>query len=200
MPFIAPDRRAGDRFVLRSYEPGDGPAMSEAIDASRDHLESWLPWASARQSPQEQESLARTFRARWLLAEDFVIGIWTADERRLLGGTGFHLRGHWRSAEQGVAEIGLWIRADAAGQGLGTAVLRELLTWGFGPQWPWQRLTWRCDARNERSRRTAVSAGMRLEGTLRGEPSDVGGGRQDTLLFALVRADADPHSDRSSAT
>ena len=49
----------------------------------------------------------RTFRARWLLAEDFVIGLWAPDESELWGGCGFHLREG--GLEQKNAEIGMWI-------------------------------------------------------------------------------------------
>src|SRR5690606_26587299 len=92
------------------------------------------------------------------------IGVWEPGEGRLLGGCGYHLRegALWL----GNAEIGMWIRGDAAHRGLGTRVLRELLRWGF-TEWPWRRLSWRCSSANVASQRVAEKAGLRREGVLR---------------------------------
>ncbi|MEE8602013.1 GNAT family N-acetyltransferase [Euzebya tangerina] len=184
--FFAPERFEADGFVLRGYRPGDGEALADAVTSSYEHLAPWMSWASKDQSVEESEGLSRSFRADYLRNTDFVLGIWTPDESRLLGGTGYHLRG--KPMDHKVAEIGMWIRADAAGAGLGTGVLRTLLEWGFD-EWPWHRLSWLCDSDNHASRRTAEKAGMRHEGTLRGEKAEVGDGHRDTLVFGLVRND-----------
>jgi RimJ/RimL family protein N-acetyltransferase len=63
------------------------------------------------------------------LATDFALGIWQLDESRLLGGCGYHLREG--PLHLGNAEIGMWIRAEAAGRGLGTAALRSALALGI---------------------------------------------------------------------
>lgn len=185
--FFAPERLEADGFVLRCYHPGDGAAMHEAKVASLDHLRPWMGWAAEEPDLLADEARARSMRAGYLRSEDFVLGIWTPAEDRLLGGTGFHPDGGVLSHR--VAEIGMWIRADAAGQGLGTAVLRALLRWGFSQTWPWERLEWHCDARNTRSARTAEAAGMPLEARLRGDKADVGDGRRETLIFGLARED-----------
>jgi RimJ/RimL family protein N-acetyltransferase len=80
----------------------------------------------------------------------------------------------------------MWIRADEAGRGLGTDVLRALLRWGFG-EWPWKRLAWRCDARNVASIRVAEKAGMRREGVLRSHMLTPARERRDTVCYALLR-------------
>jgi RimJ/RimL family protein N-acetyltransferase len=172
--------------VLRGYQPGDGAKLSEAADASYQHLKASMPWAQPEQSVELSEQLCRQFRARWLLAEDFVIGIWAQDGSRLLGGCGYHLREG--TLALGNAEIGMWIRADAAGRGLGTAVLRALLSWGF-TQWPWLRLSWRCSGGNLASQRTAEKGGLLREGVLRSHAIDLDGKRRDTCCYALLRDD-----------
>lgn len=183
---FAPERRECDGFVLRSYDVGDGRALSQAVNESYEHLRPWMPWARPHQSIDESEQLVRRFRARYLLAEDFVIGIFSRDDGRLLGGAGFHLReGPLSSA---CAEIGMFLRRTEAGRGLGTRVLKELLAWGFD-EWPWLRLAWRCDERNTASMRVAEKAGMRLEGVLRGQRAEVGEGRRNTVCYGLTRAD-----------
>ena len=185
--FFAPDRLEGDGFVVRRYAEGDGGALADATTTSYDHLRPWMEWAVPSQTALEAEVLARGFAADSLKGEDFVMGVWAPDGRRLLGGTGFHPRGKgvFPSLE---AEIGMWIRADAAHAGLGTAVLRALLAWAF-TAWPWERIEWRCDALNHASRRCAERAGMPLEGVLRGQHDAVSGERRDTCVYAMVRGD-----------
>lgn len=181
---VAPDRRIAQDFVLRCYEPGDGPSLSEAVNASYEHLKRFMPWAVPHQAVETSEQLCREFRARWLLASDFVIGIWAPDESRLLGGSGYHLREG--GLDLGNAEIGMWIRADAAGRGLGTAVLDALLRWGF-EEWPWVRLSWRCSSANLASQRVAEKAGLLREGLLRSHAFDPDGTRRDTVCYAMLR-------------
>lgn len=184
MNFIPPEETTLGTLTIRSYRPGDGPALAAAVTASYDHLRVYMPWAMPEQSPEEAETLVRTFRARYLLREDFILGLFEAG--RLVGGTGFHLREGPLAAH--CAEIGMWIAGDRAGRGLGTLVLRELLRWGFSA-WPWLRLSWHCDSRNLASARVAEKAGLRLEGTLRGQWEPVSGGRRDTLVFAALKGE-----------
>ena len=84
--------------------------------------------------------------------------------------------------------MGMFIRQSEAGRGLGTRVLAALLQWGF-TEWPWLRLSWRCDERNKVSVRVAEKAGLRLEGVLRGQRAEVGEGRRDTACYALTKSE-----------
>lgn len=183
-PWFAPERRETKGFVLRSYDVGDGDLLAEAANESYEHLRPWLRWAKPHHSVREAENLVRGFRARYLLGEDFVLGIFSPDEKRLLGGTGFHLREG--PVSSGSAEIGMFIRAAEARKRLGTRVLREMLTWGFH-EWPWSRLAWRCDQRNLGSARVAENTGMRLEGVLRGQKAHAGDERCDTACYGLTK-------------
>lgn len=181
---IPPESLETSQVRIRGYRVEDGPKLAEGSAGSYDHLRPWMPWARPESSTDEAIQNVRRFRARWLLAEDFVMGIWTLDESRLLGGTGFHPRG--RSLAVGVADIGMWIRADCAGQGLGTHVLEALLDWGW-QAWPWQRLVWTCDARNIASRRTAEKAGMDLECIVRQDSLDVSRQLRDTARYVTLK-------------
>lgn len=185
--FFAPERFVTPHFILRSYLPGDGEKLSEAVNSSYEHLTVFMPWAKVHQSVEESETLVRSFRAKYLMNEDFVIGIFAPDESQLLGGCGYHLREG--PLETGNAEIGMWIRAGEAGKGLGTAVLKALLEWGF-TEWRWSRLAWKCDVNNLASRRTAEKAGFHLDGTLRQHlPNHHGGSKRDALYFSRLKED-----------
>ncbi len=184
--FTAPERSVTPAFVLRRYMPGDGAALSEAVNSSYSHLKTFMPWATPSQSVEISEKLVRDFSGRWLSSTDFVIGIWTPDDKRLLGGCGFHLREG--PIELCNAEIGMWIRADSAHKGLGTDVLKSLLRWGFS-DWPWLRLSWRCSGANKASQRVAEKAGMAREGILRSNAVDPDGTRRDTYCYAALRGE-----------
>lgn len=173
-------------MALRRWRSGDARLCLRLVTESIEHLRPWMPWAKPNQTVEETERLVRRFRAQYLLAENFVVGIFTPDGGRLLGGTGFHLREGPLSS--GCAEMGMFIRRSEAGQGLGTRVLVELVRWGF-TEWPWVRLSWRCDQRNTPSTRVAEKAGLRLEGVLRGQQVPVGEGRRDTACYGLTRTE-----------
>jgi len=185
-PFFAPDQYVTAEFTIRSYVPGDGPLLAEAVNASYEHLRRFMPWAKPHTEEVEAEQTVRRFRGEYLLSTNFVLGIFSPDGKRLLGGSGFHLREG--ELDNRAAEIGMWIRADAAHRGLGARVLRALLTWGFS-EWPWERLTWRCNEENVASRRTAEKAGMQLEGRFRGNIRLPDGTRETTLAFAALKSE-----------
>lgn len=182
--FVAPERFEGEGFSLRCYRLDDGPALREATLESYELLKPWMPWATQEQTPTEAERLVREFRGRWLLATDFTLAVVAPDERTILGGSGFHLRGKGFGARSG--EIGMWIRASAAGQGLGTRVLEAMLAWSFSKEWPWTRVTWHCDSRNIGSKRVAEKGGLRLEATHLRDSVGVDKSPRDTLIFALL--------------
>ncbi|MCA9521884.1 MAG: GNAT family N-acetyltransferase [Myxococcales bacterium] len=184
MYLVAPDRHATAEFVIRSYMPGDGERLADATNASYDLLRRFMHWARPHQSTAQAERFCRESRGRYLLAQDFALGIFSVDERTLLGGSGFHLRDG--GLESATAEIGMWIRQERAGKGLGTRALQTILAWGFS-DWPWDRLAWRCSADNFASLAIAEKAGMQSEGLLRSQMLAPDGSRRDTVCFAALR-------------
>jgi RimJ/RimL family protein N-acetyltransferase len=169
-------------MTIRAYQPGDGQELMAATTSSYEHLRPWMPWATPEDSVEAAEARCRRFAGRYLLNEEFVLGIWVGDQ--LAGGTGFHLRGAPLALRN--AEIGMWIRGSYAGQGLGTRALRAMLRWGF-EVWGWERLSWHCDTRNLASASVARKNGLTLEGALRSDALDVKGQRRDTYIFAMLR-------------
>ena len=137
---------------------------------------------------EDSEGYARQSRARWLLGEEWGLGVWRGE--RLVAGCGFMLRG--QPLEDGTVEIGMWVRADEAGRGLGTRVLQALVDWADA-DWPIHKLAWHCDSRNLASARVAERCGFQLEGRLREHlPGLAGTERRTTLLFGLIRTDPRP--------
>ena len=168
-----PYRIVTDRLVIRCWEPRDAPLLKEALDSSLEHLRPWMPWAANEPtSLAEKVELMRTFRGNFDLGNDFVYGIFDREESQVVGGTGLHTRrGDY------AFEIGYWIRASRAGEGLATEATAALTRVGF-ELCEVDRIEIRCDPKNERSRAIPRKLGYVEEATLRRrleypEPRDV---------------------------
>jgi RimJ/RimL family protein N-acetyltransferase len=186
--FFAPEEHRDGDLLLRCYRTGDGEELNRATVSSYEHLRAFMEWARPDTSVEESEGYARQSRARWLLGEEWSLGVWRG--ARLVAGSGFMLRG--QPLDHGTLEIGMWVRADEANRGLGTRVLRAMVDWADA-EWPVHKLTWHCDSRNLASARVAEKCGFQLEGRLREDvPAIDGLGRRTTLLFGLVRGDPRP--------
>jgi RimJ/RimL family protein N-acetyltransferase len=160
------------RLVVRCWDPRDAPLLKEAIDSSLDHLRPWMPWA--RHEPQtlaEKVELLREFRGQFDVGADSIYGIFDAREERVLGGTGLHPR-----IGPGGLEIGYWIRADAAGNGLATESTAALTRVAFEVGGV-ERVEIRCSPENHASAAIPRRLGYSEESTV------------DDLLFTLTAAE-----------
>ena len=177
-----PYRIVTQRLVLRCWEPRDAALLKDAVDTSIDHLLPWMPWAAHEpQSLEEKVDLLRLFRGNFDLGTDFVYGIFDLDESQALGGTGLHTR-----IAPEAYEIGYWIRASRAGEGLGTEATAALTRAAFELT-DVERIEIRCDPANDRSRAIPRKLGYTEEAILRRrlhypEPRDV-------VVYSLFRED-----------
>jgi len=126
---VAPNPLQVGEYVVRRYETSDAQALVDAVTESYKHLEPWMPWIKFEpQSVVQREELIKTWSEAWDNQTDFVMGIFLDD--RLVGGTGFHLRG-----EINTVEIGYWVHFDYIGRGIATQVSRALTETAFAI-WP----------------------------------------------------------------
>jgi len=143
-----------------------------------------MPWAHEDPQPLEAKvDLLRRFRGQFDLGQDFVFGIFSADESEAVGGTGLHAR-----SVEGVLEIGYWMRASRVGQGLATESTAALARVGLEVVGA-ERIEIRVDPRNAASLAIPRKLGFAEEGTLRrvlhgpdGTPL-----HGDAVVFALLR-------------
>jgi RimJ/RimL family protein N-acetyltransferase len=170
--------------VIRCWEPGDAAPLKEAIDASLDHLRPWMPWAADEPQPlDEKVALLRRFRGNFDLGEDFVYGLFAADESSVFGGSGLH-----RRVGPDAFEIGYWIRAGESGRGLATEAAGALTRVGLelcGAD----RVEIRVEPANEPSRAVPRKLGFREEATLRRrlDPGRADVARRDVIVFSMFR-------------
>lgn len=185
--FFAPERFVTPDFVLRTFLAGDGVKLADAINNSHEHLRPFMTWGAEELTLEAAETRARQSCAKYLRNEDFSVAIFAPDESELWGGTGFHL---WEGPMRfGNAELSMWIRASQAGKGLGTAVLKAMILWGF-TEWQWTRLIWRNDVANHASKRTAERGGMTLEGISREFfPGEDGSPKTNAMYYAILKSE-----------
>ncbi len=184
----APYRIETERLVIRCYEPRDAPLLKEAVDSSLDHLRPWMPWAEHEpQTLEEKIDLLKSFRAQFDANENFVMGIFSADEQEQLGGSGLHPR-----LDPGGLEIGYFIRAGATRQGYVTESTAALTRVGF-EICEADRIEIHIEPRNEASMGVPRKLGFTEEATLRRRlPGRAGGPLRDVTIFTLFREDFDP--------
>jgi RimJ/RimL family protein N-acetyltransferase len=151
-----------------------------------------MPWAENEpQEVSEKVDLLRRFRGDFDLGQDYVYGIFGADETEVVGGTGLHVR-------QGdeAFEIGYWIRASRVRQGLATEAAAALTRVAFEVCGA-ERVEIRVDPRNEASLAIPRRLGYREEGTLRRRLLASAGPRRDATIFSLFE---DEYAGTPSAT
>jgi RimJ/RimL family protein N-acetyltransferase len=179
-----PYRIETERLVIRCYDPRDAPLLRAAVEASVEHLSEWMPWARLEpQTVAQTVELLRMFRGQFDHDENYVYGIFTADESKVLGGSGFHKR-----SNDGSLEIGYWVAADAIGQGIATEVT-AVQTRAALELCALDRIDLQIDPRNERSLKIPRKLGFTEEGVLRRrlDPGVDGEPRRDSAVFTMLR-------------
>lgn len=181
------------RALIRCWDPRDALMVKASIDENIDHLLTFMPWAASEpQSLEEKITLLRAFRGRFDLGQDFVYGVFTPDETRVIGGTGLHTRG-----AANTREIGYWIHKDFTRQGLATEISAALTKVAFEIDHVW-RVEIKCAVENLASAAVARKLGYTREAILRQEIQLSDGLRHDEMYWTLLEAEY-PSSPSASA-
>ena len=115
------------RLTIRCYNPADAQKLERSIHESLDHLLPWMPWAAAEPEPFATKiERLRRMRSNFDLSIDYVYGIFTQDEKILIGGTGLHPR-----VGSDAFEIGYWIHKDYLHKGIATEASAALIKVAF---------------------------------------------------------------------
>lgn len=154
------------RTLVRQYQRDDAQLLFEAVNASRNALIDWLPWAEDEHAHVNDSIywVENTIRKRSQPdCDNFPFGVFTPDGGTLLGGVGFHRIAPKRQT----GEIGYWIRGDRHNQGLCTEMVSAVLSSAFRSQadggWGFRRIILLCASENIGSKRIPEKLGMRLE-------------------------------------
>jgi RimJ/RimL family protein N-acetyltransferase len=114
-----------DELVIRAYEVDDARELMEAITESIEHLRPWMPWIKYEpQDVHDKRRLIKEFSNEWAERTGFTMAIFEGS--RLVGASGFHVRGPEDSLE-----IGYWVRFGYTGRGIATRAARGLVNEAF---------------------------------------------------------------------
>jgi len=185
--FDFPDLLKGNDVALRLLEPGDAPLLAQAASENRD---------SYKYSPVPQgDEGSRLYIQRALnqraTGERFPYAIvW---RNRVVGTTSFMEFKHWVRPNQpphpgpDVVEIGYtWLAAFAQRTGCNTESKLLLLEFAF-ETWRVERVSFRTDERNARSRNAILRIGAQFEGVRRADVPNVDGSVRNSAYFSIVK-------------
>ncbi|MBK8539563.1 MAG: GNAT family N-acetyltransferase [Ardenticatenia bacterium] len=173
------------RLLIRSWQPGDGPLLKQAIDANLAHLRPWMPWALDEPSaPDVVEARVQQLADRFARGEDWIYALFAPDGRQVLGGSGLHPR----IGPSGL-EIGYWLDAAHTGRGLASEATAALTCAAFDlPQVDHVEI--RCDPQNLASAAVPRRLGFRLAEVLVADTVTPTGEVRDTMVWRISRDEA----------
>jgi RimJ/RimL family protein N-acetyltransferase len=121
----------------------------------------------------------------WRCATSATFGIHVEDVEGAVGGVGMRFL---TDLDEGCAEIGYWVGADARGRGVATAATRLAARWAFENVPELARLQLRAAVENVASNRVAEKAGFTREGVLRAQRFNARLERRvDFVMWSLLR-------------
>lgn len=173
-----------ERLRLRYWDPDDVHALRAAIEANREHLAPWLPWASVDLEPldQHRERLAH-WRGLCDGGIDYIWGVFDPSGKEIRGGCGLHPR-----CGEGGLEIGYWIDRNYTRQGLATELSSALIRVGFEVARA-KRIEIHTDVEHPVSSRIPRALGFTEEGVLRERIYYPDGRRRDKRVFSLLESE-----------
>lgn len=124
-PFTPSHHIVVDELIVRAFVRDDARELMEATTESVEHLRPWMPWiAFEPQDVHDKRKLIKEFTDEWTTRTGFPMGIFIAN--RLVGASGFHVRGPEDSLE-----IGYWVRVGHTQRNIATRVARALVNEAF---------------------------------------------------------------------
>ncbi|MEL6739958.1 MAG: GNAT family protein [Planctomycetota bacterium] len=196
------------RLMLRAYEPSDARECFRVVDACRDSLLPWLPWARTDHL-NEEASLRAILNWRAELRDTsklahIILGVFERETGELVGGSGFHdVR-----PETASCEVGYWTRPDRRGLGYAGEATAHLLsrcllaqgdgqndgqdTGGMG----FERVRIYCSSANAASKRIPEKLGLTPEVMQRRDYHVEGVGPTDRLGWGVLSEEWDAGAHR----
>lgn len=151
--------------------------MHEAIEASREHLIPFMPWARVPLTLDEQRERVETVNAN---ANEFV-GTIVSSSGEILGGAGLHDRNGPNEIE-----IGYWVHVNHTRRGIATETARALMNVAFESDPTIELVRLHVDKGNHASGRVPVRLGFEFLGE-RNDQIDAPAATGIVLLWGMTR-------------
>lgn len=165
---------------VRPVRAADAVELHALIEANRDYLAQWLPWAAGQDLPGTEQFVAEA-EAQWDRDDGFQAVI--APQGEIVGVVGLHSI-DWVNRN---TSIGYWLAEDAQGQGTMTTIVRALVDHAF-TAWKLHRIEIHAAPENHRSRAIPERLGFREEAVL-SEAELVGGRWLDSVIYGLLEGE-----------
>jgi ribosomal-protein-serine acetyltransferase len=175
---------------LGLLEESDAQEMQAVVEANRDHLARWMPWAGGQTLA---DTLAFIRRTREQLANNAGFQAAVLEDGHIVGVTGFHAV----SWEHRRTSIGYWLAEPAQGRGIMTEAVRALVDHALGT-WQLYRVEIRAGVDNVRSRAIPERLGFTQEGVARGAER-IGDLYVDQAVYAMLAGEMLPSDRRKAA-
>lgn len=170
-----------DDLSLRLFEPQHAEEIFVVVDANRQHLSRWLPWADTTTEPEHLRAFAESMLKAFAAGTDIALTI--LEHGKVVGGIGLKISRR-SDVQLADADIGYWLAADAQRRGIMTRSVRAVTDYAF-EQLHLLRLTIRAEPDNTGSCGVPRRLGWRHEGTMLGV-CYWKGRRVDHELYALL--------------
>jgi RimJ/RimL family protein N-acetyltransferase len=169
------------RLVIRCYDPKDALLLQKSVQESVEHLRPWLPWVKTEpEELKDKIERLRMFRAKFDLSENYIYGVFNADETELIGGTGLHPR-----VGSNAFEIGYWVNVNHINKGYATEFSAALTKVAFEIE-NVNRVEIHCDPNNNKSIAIPKKLGFIYEATLRGRTEIIEGDPSDSMIWSIL--------------
>ena len=181
-----PSSFESERFVLRSYRPGDGAIYFAAGVRNREHLGRYesMNVILAPKSEADAEELVQELAAEWAARRSFFAGIFARASGAWVGQLYIGVV-NWDTPE---FELGYVVDREHERQGVISESVHAALVFIFD-QLQAHRVSLRCDDTNERSYWVAERAGFVREGHLREDHRHPDGTFTGTYVYGLLESD-----------
>jgi carbamoyl-phosphate synthase large subunit len=172
--------RLSDELGLRPIGPSDAEEVYALVDANRDYLAEFMPWA-AGQTLADTRAFLETKATQLADNDGFECAI--VRDGRIVGAVGFHAVNWLHSS----TTIGYWLAAGEQGRGTMTAAVSALVDHAFAVM-DLNRVEIRAAVQNARSRAIPERLGFGEEGVAR-QGVRVGERYYDDVVYAMLARD-----------
>jgi ribosomal-protein-serine acetyltransferase len=171
------------RLTLSPVDPSDARELWLAVEASRAHLEKWLPWVPFTTDADASYRYAEASAIDWDHGRACRFTIRERGGRRMLGVVGLEALALLHEG----GELGYWLRLDSVRRGYMTEASRGVLDWAFR-RLNAHRIRVAAATDNHPSLGVIRKLGFRFEGIAR-EAERCQGRWLDHAVFAMLATD-----------
>jgi RimJ/RimL family protein N-acetyltransferase len=126
--FLAPEPILHEASVgIRPFTAGDVHDLFDAARESREELSTWMVWCRPDYSCEDSAAFISTCDTKWHRRESYNFVIFDTVDGTFLGSVALN-QINWT---HNYANIGYWVRSDRVGQGVASAAVRLISTFGF---------------------------------------------------------------------